>query len=296
MNNTVKAHLSILSANILYGINFFAVKEVVPEHMHPFGLALVRAVGALLLLWIVTLFIKTEQLERKIIWKVAIAGFLGVTINQTLLVWGLSLTSSINASIIMTLNPVFVMIVAAIMLKIPITKKKILGIVIGAGGFITLVASKGKVDFSLETFGGDAIIFVNAVIYGLYLVWTKPLMKKYDSLAVMRWMFLFGTLPVFTYGLEHIHIESLTQLPHIVYWSIAFVVLGATFFTYMLNIIGLKYANPTTVSIYIYLQPIFAALLSVAFGKDSLDLLKILAMILVFVGVYLVSTSNKQVS
>lgn len=295
MNNTLKAHLSILSANILYGINYFAVKEVVPEHLHPFGLALLRACGALILLWIVSLFVKVEKIERKIFWKVIIAGILGVTINQTLLVYGLSKTSSVNASIIMTLNPLLVMIIAAVMLKSVITKRKILGLAVGAAGFVTLKLSKGSVNFNSETFVGDIIIFANAVMYALYLVWTKPLMKEYGTLSVMRWMFLFGAMPVLGIGLEHIDISHIKALPGIVHLSIAFVVVGATFITYMLNIIGLKYANPTTVSIYIYLQPIFAALLSFAFGMETFNGIKILAMLLVFTGVYLVSFPAKKV-
>lgn len=294
MSNKFKAHAAILTANVIYGVNFIAVKQIIPEHLSWQALALFRAFGALLLLWIASLFMKQEKLERKDVWKLAIAGILGVTINQSLLVWGIQLSSPVNASIIMTLNPLFVMILSAIILKFPITPFKFLGILLGGSGAAILILTSNHGNFSFAKSIGDLIILLNAIMYALYLVWTKPLMKKYGSFTVMKYTFLFGSFPVLSYGLyPALHIDFST-LPFIVYCAIAFVVIGATFLTYMFNIIGLKYVNPTTVSIYIYLQPIIATIIAIIIGNDSFSWYKIGSMILVFVGVYLVNLSNTE--
>lgn len=290
----IRAHIALLAANIIYGINFIAVKQIIPNYLSWQALALFRAFGALALLWIASFFILREKLERKDIWKLIIAGILGVTINQSLLVWGIELSSPVNASIIMTLNPLFVMILAAIILKYPITPFKFLGILIGGSGAAILIMSSNKGIFSFAHSVGDLLILLNAVMYALYLVWTKPLMKKYGSFTVMNYTFLFGSIPVLTYGLEPASNVDYSALPLIVYGAITFVVVGATFLTYMFNIIGLKHVNPTTVSIYIYLQPIIATIIAIIMDSSAFSWFKLASMILVFIGVYLVNLSNKE--
>jgi drug/metabolite transporter (DMT)-like permease len=294
MRNQIKAHIAILTANIMYGINYIAVKQILPEYASWQALAFMRAIGALVLFWIVSLFIKHEPMPKKDMWKIIVAGILGVTINQSLLVWGIGLSTPVNASIIMTLNPLFVMILSAIILKFPITKLKVFGILTGCSGALILILSSSKNEFTGTYNIGDFIILTNAIMYGLYLVWTKPLMKKYGSFTVLKYMFLFGSIPVFFYGSGPAFSISYSAIPGFVYAAIAFVVIGATFVTYMCNIIGLKYVNPTTVSIYIYLQPIIATVISIIIGQDSFSWYKLVSMLLVFAGVYLVTLTNNE--
>ena len=293
MRTKVYANLAILGANLLYGVNYIAVKEILPEHASWQALALLRGVGALLLFSLGSFFIHTDTIERKDMWKLAIAGFLGVTVNQSLLVWGIELSSPVNASIIMTLNPLFVMILSALILRNPITRKKILGIVLGASGALMLIVTSRYNEFTGAHISGDLIILSNAIMYGLYLVWTKPLMKKYGSFTVLKYMFMFGVVPVFFYGGPGVLQIDIASLSPVVIGAFVFVIVGATFLTYMLNIIGLKHVNPTTVSIYIYIQPIVATIISVFLGQDFFSWYKVLSMLLVFVGVYLVTQTNK---
>lgn len=294
MRAVVKAHIAILAANIIYGINYIAVKQILPEHASWQGLAVLRAFGALILFWLASLFIKSEKIAKKDLWKIMIAGILGVTINQSLLVWGIELSTPVNASIIMTLNPLFVLILSAFILKNPITKTKLLGILIGGSGAAMLILTSAKgASIGAHTIG-DLIILFNAIMYGLYLVWTKPLMKKYGSFVVLKYMFLFGCFPVLTYGLEPAMNIDFANLSWAVYSAIGFVVIGATFLTYMFNVIGLKYVNPTTVSTYIYLQPIIATVIAISIGNDSFSWYKMGSMLLVFAGVYMVNLSNKS--
>ncbi|HOS85087.1 MAG TPA: DMT family transporter [Bacteroidales bacterium] len=293
MNSKLRAHIALLAANIIYGVNFIAVQQIIPTHMSWQSLALLRGFGALALLLAAALFIKHESIDKKDWWRLIIAGLLGVTINQSLLVWGLELTSSVNAAIIMTSNPLFVMIFSALLLKFPITPIKALGVLVGASGALLLILTSHNT-FSFTHSLGDIIIVSNAILYALYLVWIKPLMTKYSSFTVMKFTFLFGAFPVLLYGLKPTLEVSFSEIPLYVYGAILFVVVGATFLTYFFKIIGLQHVNPTTVSIYIYIQPIIASIIAIYMGNDSFSIYKILAMILVFAGVYIVTISNKE--
>ncbi|MDR0941274.1 MAG: DMT family transporter, partial [Bacteroidales bacterium] len=290
----IKAHTALIVVNVIYGVNFIAVKEIIPEYFEWQSMTLFRAFGALVLFFIAGFFIKRQKIERADMWKFVVGGLLGVTVSQSLLIWGLQYTSSMNASIIMTMNPLFVMIFAALILRFPITKVKLSGIVVGGiGACILIFTSANSEHVALQSISlGDAIILANAVLYGLYLVWTKPLMEKYDALTVMFFCFLFGAIPVLLYGLEPTLAVDFRAIPAVTYVAIAFVVVCATFITYVLNAVSLKYVNPTTVSIYVYLQPVVATLLSIDMHGDQLSWHKIVSMLLVFAGVYLVNMSN----
>lgn len=290
-----KAHIALIAVNVIYGVNYIAVKEIIPAHFQWQSMALFRGFGALLLFALAGFFIKRQKIERADIWKFIVGGLLGVTVSQSLLMWGLQYTSAMNASIIMTMNPLFVMLFAALILRFPMTKFKILGIFIGGiGACILIFTSKSPGYGEMQTISlGDAIIFANAVLYGLYLVWTKPLMAKYDALTVMFYCFVFGAIPVLLYGLEPTLAVDFSTIPVITYIAIAFVVVCATFITYVFNASSLKYVNPTTVSIYVYIQPVVATLLSISMHGDQFLWQKIISMLFVFAGVYLVNMSNK---
>lgn len=291
-----KAHTALIAVNVIYGVNYIAVKEIIPEHFEWQSMALFRGFGALLLFVLAGFFIKRQKIERTDIWKFIIGGLLGVTVSQSLLMWGLQYTSAMNASIIMTMNPLFVMLFAALILRFPITKVKLSGIIVGGIGACILIFTSTNSGYGeIQTISlGDAIILANAVLYGLYLVWTKPLMEKYDALTVMFFCFVFGAIPVLLYGLEPTLVVDFSTIPFITYIAIAFVVVCATFITYVFNASSLKYVNPTTVSIYVYIQPVVATLLSIGAHGNQLSWHKIISMLFVFVGVYLVNMSNRK--
>ncbi len=289
MGNKLKAHLAILAANIIYGVNYIAVGTANLGTNSWKSIALFRAAGALILLWIASAFIKSPKIKKKDIWKFIIAGLTGVTICQSLLIVGIQNSSPINASVIMMLNPLFVMILAAIMLRFPITKIKALGTIVGSSGAIFLILSSANSAYSSNVLFGDLITLTNAVIYGFYLVWTKPLIRKYGAITVMKYTFLFGCIPVIGFGLKPTMEINYSEISIMAYAALTFIVIGATFLTYLLNVVGLRYINPTTVSAYVYLQPIIASVIAVFIGEDTFSWHKLVSILLVFVGVYLVS-------
>ena len=296
MNKTLLAHLALLIANLIYGINYSFDKDVMPDYILPSGFILLRVVGALsLFAFSYFLFVK-EKVSQKDLFRLAICGVFGVAINQLLFFEGLNLSTPINAAIVMTSNPILVILLSFFIIKEPLTIRKIAGILFGLFGAAILILKGGNFDFSSDYQLGNLFIFINALSYGVYLVIVKPLMKKYHPLTVMFFVFCFGFLYVLPFGFNNLITVNWGVIPTTIYLEIAFVVVCTTFIAYLLNATALKQLNPTTVSIYIYLQPILATLFAVFWGVDSLDGQKIIAALFIFFGVYLVSVQSLKQS
>lgn len=288
------AHLALLAANIIYGANYTIAKEVMPEYIKPFGFIVLRCIGAVLLFWLFHgLFVK-EKVDRKDLPKLALCALFGIAINQLMFFKGLSITTPINASILMTSTPILVLIVAAFLIKERVTPKKIGGILLGLTGALMIILMGKDFSFGSKTLPGDLMVFINASSYGIYLVMVKPFMQKYQPLTVIKWIFFFGFFMVVPFGYQEFTQIDWQSIPTPIIWAIVYVVVGLSFFAYLLNTIALKHLSPSIVSIYIYSQPVFATTIAIALGRDHLTTLEIIAGILVFVGVYLVSAPNKK--
>jgi drug/metabolite transporter (DMT)-like permease len=192
----------------------------------------------------------------------------------------------------MTSNPILVLIASAIILKNKITITKLGGILLGITGALLLLLFKADFSFGSDTLLGDLFIFLNALSYGVYLVIAVPLMKKYKPLTVIKWVFTFGAVFVIPFGYNEFLSIEWSSFTSTIWLKFAFVIIGTTFLAYLFNIYGLKKLNAATVSTYIYLQPLLAAAFAIWAGKDSLDWIKILAAVLIFSGVYLVSKAK----
>jgi len=292
MNRVLRAHIFIILANFLYGINFNIAKAIMPEYVLPYGLNVLRVLGAILLFWLIDAFYKTEKISKKDLGRLILCGVFGVAINQLLFLKGLNYTSPIDASILITSIPVLVLIIAAIILKESITFMKIAGILLGCAGALLLITYKGDVSFDSKYFLGNLLVFINSASYALFFVIVKPLMSKYRTITVMKWVFLFGSLIVIPVGFNEVMMISWQNMPLTAWLSIGYVVIGTTFLAYFLNIAGLEHVSPTVASIYIYLQPVIAAIIALITGQDTITTMKIVATVLVFTGVYLVSRTR----
>lgn len=289
LNKSFLAHAAILTANLIYGINYTFAKDVMPDYIEPFGFIMLRALGALSIFWLVSLFIPSEKIEKKDFLRLAACGFFGVALNQLTFFSGLNITSPINAAIIMTTNPILVLLVASVILHDRITLQKVLGISLGILGAGLLILFKGDFSIDTSTWIGDLLVFINSMSYGVYLVIVTPLMVKYNPLTVVKWIFTFGALVIIPFGFKQFGNIEWQSFTVDISLKTAFVVICTTFFAYLLNTIGLKTLKPSTVSTYIYSQPVFAALFAIMLGKDELDMIKIVATAFIFLGVYLVS-------
>ena len=235
-------------------------------------------------------------MDRKDLPRCALLAVCGVAINQLLFLKGLSLTTPINASIIMVSNPIVVLSFASIVLKEKISLSKIAGIILGITGALLLLLFNKTFSFGSETITGDSMILINSVSWAAYIVLVKPLMKKYNTFTIIKWVFLFGFLYVLPFGFNEFRHIDWVALPQGIWRDIFFVVIGSTFLAYVLNTYALRALSPAVVSIYIYLQPFLATLIAVFYyHNDELDSRKIVSGILIIVGVYLVSRPFKKV-
>lgn len=297
--NILKAHIALLTANVIYGVNHLVAKGVMPDKIGPSAFIFIRIVCAGILFWIIKSFIK-EKVDRKDFKRLVVCGLFGVSANMLLFFHGLNLTSPIDASIIMTSGPVMVLIFSLFLLKEKITTNKIIGISIGSIGAIALVLY-GNTAGGTSSLLGNTLVFMNACSYALYLVLVKPLMKKYQSITVISWVFLFGFCFMFPFGIGDFIATDFSAFTLNTYLSVSFVVIGTTFLAYLFNIFALNYVSPAVNSSYIYLQPavsfIMVALYAYLFANDvyaqDINAVKIGSCLLVILGVYLISKQPK---
>lgn len=290
------AHLALLAVALIYGLNYTIAKDVMPDYLAPRGFILVRATGAVILFWLTSLFWKNQRTEPSDHLRFFICGLFGVAINQISFFEGLNITTPINAAVMMTVNPILVLTLSALILKEPLRPARIAGIALGIAGALILITKGGtQVDiFSSDKSLGNLLVFINASSYALYLILVKPLMRKYTPITVIRWVFTYGFLVVLPFGYAQMGATEWLALPPDIVARIAFVVIGTTYLAYLLNVYALKTVSSTTVSFYIYLQPLIAALVAIMLGKDHLTLTLIIAAILIFSGVYLVSFFGRR--
>ncbi len=290
MNKIIRAHLSLVIVSLIYAATFSIAKEVMPVYVPPFAFVLVRAGSAMLLFWLVSVFFVKEKVDKKDIPRLALLGVCGVAVNQILFLNGLSQTTPINASIIMVSNPVFVLLIAAILLKEKISFSKIAGIAFGIAGALLLLLFNKNFSFGSETIKGDVMVLINSMSWAAYIVLVKPLMQKYNAFTIVKWVFLFGFIYVFPFGFQEFKEINWASMPITVWRDILFVVLGSTFLAYLLNTYALRALSPSVVSIYTYFQPFLTTLIAVFFyHNDALDTRKIVSGILIVIGVILVS-------
>lgn len=287
------AHLALFIVNLIYGLNYVIAKDVMPRYIEPNGFILLRVIGANVLFWVLHAFYKSSRIQRIDRWRFIAGGLFGVAANQILFFKGLNLTTPINASIIMVATPVLVLLIGGLAATERISAIKAMGILLGASGAVILIINRTlPSSFAPNPSMGNLFVLLNAASYAVYMVIAKPLMKKYQPLFVIKWVFLFGMPFVLPLGWQEFSAIQWQTFPPDVVWKTIYIVVGVTFITYLFNIYALKHLHASVVSIYIYVQPVVAALHAVIQGKDQLTLIMIGCSILIFSGVFLVSRNK----
>ncbi|MBE0651094.1 MAG: EamA family transporter [Bacteroidales bacterium] len=292
-SENVKAHLALLGANLIFGLNFVIAKGIMPHWLEPRAVIVLRVVGASTVFWIVDMIIGGEKVSRTDLRRMFVAAIFGVAINQILFFEGLNLTTPINASIIMVGTPIFVLVMSHFIIKDRITWTKAIGIMLGFLGAVYLILRNGNITIGSSTTMGNIMVLINAASYALFLVLVKPLMSSYKPLTVMKWVFTFGLIFVIPVSLKQISAADFTVIPAHIWVSIGYVVIFTTVIAYFLNNYSLKRISPSVNSSYIYLQPMIATLVAVSFGKDRLNIVEIIASLFIFSGVYFVNRTRK---
>lgn len=294
MNQRALALLAATTASAIYAVNHTIAKGLMPDVIQPYGFILLRVGGAVILFWVVSIFYPSEKIESKD-WKRIIAcGFFGMVLNMLMFFKGLSLSTPINSSVVITIAPVLLLILSAIFLKERITWLKSIGISLGFVGALLLVVFGLKTQVNAPNIPlGNVLFIINATSYSVYLIIVKPLVGKYSSITLMKWFFLFATIMNIPIGINEFMEVAWTQLSAITILKLAFVVVGTTFLTYLFNIYALKQLSPSTIGVFMYLQPILATFFAILAGADTLTTLRIAAAALIFLGVFLTSRKPK---
>jgi len=287
-----KRTLAIIGATfvaLIYGTNFTVAKDVMPTYVKPYGFILIRALGAFILFWLLTFFGPKEKIALKDFPRIMAAALFGVAINQLAFFKGLSYTSPISASVIMVTAPILVLILSAILIKEKIELKKVIGIIIGLTGTSILILYGNEIQSNPNSGFGNFLVFINASSYAVYLIIVKKLIAKYHAFTFIKWIYTFGLLFVIPFGYQEFNEINWQTIPMTIYFNIGFVVLFTTFLAYLINLLAMKELKPTTLSVFIYLQPLFASIIAISLQKDELNFIKIISAILIFAGVYLVT-------
>jgi len=289
-----RGHAALFVAYIIFGLNTLIAKNVLEQEELFSALAVTfyRISGAAVLFWTLSLFTKKESVPFRDLLLLFGASFFGIFINQATFIVGLSHTSPINASVITTTAPMMTMLLAAFFLKEPVTWKKAVGVLIGALGALLLIRNVNATDQHHATLGGSILCLISTLSFAIYLSAFKKVILRYSAVTVMKWMFLFATVCSLPFCWKDIVAVNYMEIPLNIYLQIIYVVALATFFAYLLIPIGQKFLRPTIVSMYNYIQPVVSSVVAVTLGMDQFGWVKGIATALVFLGVYIVTTSK----
>jgi len=291
------AHISLLAANIIYGLNYSIAKAVMPDQIKPLALVALRSISAAGLFWLTSIFLPKEKVSRKDLLYLLGCSFFGVVINQVLFLVGLNYTSPVNSSIIISTNPIFAFVFAAIILKENISLLKSIGLAIGLSGVCLLILQNGTPDINSNTFIGDIYTLINTISWAFYTVIIKRMLEKYHPVTVMKWTFTFGMFTTIPVGYGQWSTMDWSLISFNGWLGIGFVVVFATYLGYLLISFGLRRLSPTIVSTYTYINPVIAAYLASLMGQDHIDFVMVLSALLIFAGVFVVSRqrNNSQI-
>lgn len=297
MSKSIFGHIACFTAYLIFGLNIVVCKDLTSSGViSPLALFTMRSIGAGSLFWIISLFMPKERVERRDLPKIFAASVLGFFLTQICFLMAISRITPMDCSIITSLSPLYTMFIAAFALKEPLSAQKIGGVVLSLCGVIYLIlnsvtAASGVVE---TTSAGVLLMIGNSLCFSLYLGIFKPIITKYSVVTFMKWIFLFSSLMTLPFTATEIVKTEFLALPLSFIAELAFLIICATFVTYFLIPVGQKLLRPTLVSMYSYVQPVVAVVLSVCVGMDTLTWQKILAAITVFSGVVIVSYSKQR--
>ena len=294
-NKALIAHLSMFGACAFWGLMAPLGKDAMTNGLDGLTMVSFRVLGGCILFWLTSLFVKKEQVSTKDKLMFIGAAVFGLVTNQCCYTIGLSITSPINASIVTTSMPIFAMILAALILKEPITGKKALGVLMGcSGALILILTSASAVSDKVGDIRGDLLCLAAQFSFALYLSLFNPLIRRYSVFTINKWMFFWATLLVIPFTFAHVQEVVSRPIPATTWWEAAYVVVFGTYLGYILTMIGQKTLRPTVVSVYNYVQPIVSVVVSLLTGLGILKPSHALAVILVFTGVWSVTKSRSR--
>lgn len=295
-NKVVTAHLCMLGACVGWGLMAPLGKDAMTHGIDGVSLVTFRVAGGMLLFWLTSLLTKdSEHVPLRDILKFLPAGLLGLVFNQCCYIIGLSYTSPVNASIVVTSMPIFTMLLAALILKEPITGKKVLGIMLGCSGALMLILTSAKaVNAMVGDIRGDMLCLFAQFSFALYLTLFRNFIKRYHVITINKWMFTWATIVIWPFTIGHVGAIDFASVPMSTWWEAGYVIFFGTYLGYICMMIGQKTLRPTVVSVYNYVQPVVSVSVSVMASLAVFKGMQAFAALLIFSGVWLVVKSKSK--
>ncbi|MRT17680.1 DMT family transporter [Vitellibacter sp. q18] len=294
MDKRLVAFLAATATETIYGINHTVAKGLMPHVIQPYGFIVLRVGGAALLFWLLSLFSKAEKIDRADWLRIFACAVFGMVLNMLMFFKGLSLSTPINSAVSMTITPVLLLLLTAILLRERITWLKTAGIFLGLTGALVLILFQEKTQTNAPNIPlGNLLFVLNAISYSFYLILVKPLVAKYRPVTLLKFFFLIAFCINLPIGFTELQAVSWSSLGFSELGQMAFVVIATTFLTYLFNIFALKQLSPSTVGVFIYLQPVVATIFAILVGADALTAIRVGAAALIFIGVYLTTRKPK---
>lgn len=262
-----------------------------PSYIGPYGFIFYRVFVSLILFLAVYLLFLRETVAKSDWLRLFFCGLFGIAINQLLFFKGISLTSSVNAALLMITSPIITYLLTQLLLKNKLENQKIAGIILGMAGASALIIASAKELTSAHAFG-DLCVILNAISFSIYLIIVKPLTRKYHPLTITFFVFLTGSIWVGIFGWKQAAEVQFADWSMVNYYSFGFVVFGATFLVYLFNNMAIRSVSATTVSSFIYLQPLFAILISMVYNQDGITIYNAFGGILIIFGLWLINKDN----
>lgn len=289
----VKGHSAMFGAELMWGVSAPIGKFILAGGIGSMLLTDCRMIGAAVLFWIVSLFVPAEKIPPRDMLAMFFASLLGIVVNQCCFIAGLGLTSPVNASIITTSMPIVTMVLAALVLKEPVTKLKLGGVFLGAIGALVLIVGS-HADTSAGSVAGDMLVIAAQCSFACYLVFFKSLISRYSAVTLMKWMFTYASVMVIPFTYTHWYETEWSAITPGVLWGLAFFVIGPTFLSYLLLPFGQRNLRPTVTAMYNYVQPIVATAVAIVMSMGRFTIANAVAVVLVFTGVFLVTKSKSR--
>ena len=296
-STNISGHIACFTAYAIFGVNIIVCKDLTSGHLiSPIGIFTLRSLGAGLVFWILSLFLPAEKVEKKDYLKILAAAFLGYFVTQLTFLVAIPDVTPMHCSIISSMSPIYTMFIAAVVLKEPLSWKKAGGVVLSLCGILFLIFNNasGTSGVSESKLSGIFLMFLNSLSFSLYLGIFKPVIAKYSVVTFMKWIFLFSALMSLPLSLREVVSLEWTKIPSVQMWELGFLIVFATFVSYFLIPFGQKRIRPTLVSMYSYIQPIIATIISIILCMDILTWQKLMAALMVFAGVFIVSRSRAK--
>ena len=294
----ILGHLSVFLANTLFGLNIPITKILLSEWITPTGYMTLRSAGALLLFFLSQCFMGQEKVAPRDLLKIAAGGLVGFGISQYTNALSLQYTTPVYVSMVIFMTPMLTMFLAALLLGESLSVRKIVGVVLSIGGAAIMIWHVPANSNGSNHLLGIALAFLSIIAFSLYLISMRAVARKYSPVTQTKWVFFFTFIFMAPIGFHNLDEQKL--LSSAWEWSgvlcMLYVIIFATFISYILMPFGMRHLNATSVSVYFNVQPIVATLVAIAFGQDSFKPELPLAAVLVLAGAYIVSTARQAQS